>query len=223
MKKTLVITLSLIILAGCESLDKRVVTATGTTIGLKVGQEPGAPVVDTVFGYRRAEFASVPVPHEENDLDSVPNVITELYYSRSADSHLYQRLAVGREAATSDGAKYVFAKNRNGEIDANAAVALNMHSASLDENYSQFIAFIRPDGKTNSANQQALVACFEKHGLRISPSAAELQQFNLQRTADKKPTVSKEEYEFPTIMNVLVSDHFKPIRDLCAKQIDLSS
>jgi len=203
-------------------MDKRIITATGTTIGLSLGQEAGAPIVTTVFGYKRAEFASVPIPNKDNNtLNTVPDVLTELYYSRNNDSHLYQRMAVGYAATSSAGAAIIFAKNSKGEIDGKASMVLSKYSASLDSYYAAYIKFLMPNGITNLNNQKIIAACFEEHGLKVTPTNSELALINAQNIKDKKAEVTVDRQENKNIFNLLVNDHFKTIRALCANQIGL--
>lgn len=107
-----------------------VVTATGTTIGLAVGQAPQGAGVETVLGYKRAEFAYVPTNRKESASDGKgardsANVLMELHYGGTTNSSIYQRLAVGDIAVAQAGATAMFIRNSQGSVDAQATRALN--------------------------------------------------------------------------------------------------
>jgi len=125
-----------VMLAGCSTQGYSVIAATGTTIGVGISQNPTSGVVDATLGYKRAELAFVPTnrnggkkagDHFEGARDSA-NVIMELQYrgifSFSADSGIYQRLAVGDIAVAQPGAAIIFAKGPDGKIDSQALKAL---------------------------------------------------------------------------------------------------
>ncbi|MEM9313086.1 MAG: hypothetical protein AAGA95_00540 [Pseudomonadota bacterium] len=141
MKKTISIALVCTAMAtGCVSNNGiAVLTTTGTTIGLSLGQDASGSGVETVLGYKRAEFAYVPTNRDGGEKagnsgdgarDSA-NVLTELYYGGTKESVIYQRLAVGDIAVARMGAAALFLRDNTGTVDADTAKALQ----SIDNNW----------------------------------------------------------------------------------------
>ena len=122
--RTTIITLTaaLLLLAGCAS-QNTVLVATGTVIGVEIGQNPSTGMYHAKLGYNRGEIAMVPSTNKYT-----PDVITELKYnglfSTGADSGIYQRMAVGTVAVSQPGAMAMFLKDGSGNISSNTAAAL---------------------------------------------------------------------------------------------------
>ncbi|MEJ8569424.1 hypothetical protein [Elongatibacter sediminis] len=120
-----------------------VVTVTGTTLGLSVGQNAQGTGVDTVLGYKRAEYAFVPTnrssgpgqPHHGDGAADSPNVLMELYYGGTANSTIYQRLAIGDKAVEQGGATALFIRDKDGSVDAKTAAAVKAIE-NLDDDFS---------------------------------------------------------------------------------------
>ncbi|MGV0949065.1 MAG: hypothetical protein ACOYB3_00025 [Azonexus sp.] len=110
------------LLAGCAS-QNTVLVATGTVIGVEIGQNPSTGMYHAKMGYNRGELALVPSTNMYT-----PDVITELryngFFSTGADSGIYQRLAVGSIAVSQPGAMAMFLKDSSGNISSNTAAAL---------------------------------------------------------------------------------------------------
>lgn len=136
-----------LMLSGCQSVSHSVIAATGTTIGVEVSQNQATQTPIGVFGYRRAELAYVPTNKVSetknmtregaqqveshsigNGARDSANVIMELkhqgVFDFGSDSGIYQRLAVGDIAVAQPGAQAMFLKNNNGQVDKDAAQAL---------------------------------------------------------------------------------------------------
>lgn len=141
-------------LSGCQSMSNSVIAATGTTIGVEVSQNQATQTPMGVLGYRRAELAYVPTNKvsetktttdagkKESEKHSIgngardsANVVMELkhqgIFDWSSNSGIYQRLAVGNIAVRQPGAQAMFLKNDKGEIDENAAKALQAARAAV--------------------------------------------------------------------------------------------
>lgn len=110
------------ILAGCAT-PNTVLVATGTVVGVEIGQNPSTGLYHAKLGYNRGEVAVVPTSD-----DYTPDVITELRYngifSTGSDSGIYQRMAVGSTAVTQPGAMAMFLKDSGGNMSSNASAAL---------------------------------------------------------------------------------------------------
>lgn len=123
------------LLLGCASENHTVIAATGTTIGVEIGQDPTTGAT-AVLGYKRAEFARVPsnrandksdgsVVQAPKGADETGEVLMELHYTGLNNNNgIYQRLAVGKTAVTQPGASLMFARDSEGKIDPSAASAL---------------------------------------------------------------------------------------------------
>lgn len=139
--------ITFVALSGCQSMSNSVIAATGTTVGVEVSQNQATQTPMGVFGYRRAELAYVPTnkvsemkttieggrkeveSHSTNNgARDAANVIMELkhqgIFDWSSDSGIYQRLAVGDIAVAQPGAQAMFLKNNQGQVDKDAADAL---------------------------------------------------------------------------------------------------
>ncbi|MEM7740078.1 MAG: hypothetical protein AAF225_04695 [Pseudomonadota bacterium] len=145
------------LMVGCETADGYLFANSSTVIGLKLEQSPttNTPVAD--LGYVRSELAVVPtdrgacVEKGTDDLKcpvgmsakNAPNVLMELRYSSilSANSSIYQRLAIGDIAVEQPGAAFMFAKSPRGELSSNnaeaVATALGADQARLTEDRGQ--------------------------------------------------------------------------------------
>lgn len=113
-------------LTACAKQGYSVITATGTTIGLSIGQDLKGTGAESVFGYKRAEFAFVPTNRSgaeeaggfnQGARDSA-NVLMEFQYKRGKgqDGGIYQRLAIGDLAVTQTAAAVLFVRGSDGEV-----------------------------------------------------------------------------------------------------------
>ena len=156
-------------LAGCAS-DHAVIASTATTIGVEISSNPTTGVPTGVLGYRRAEFAFVPTarakagepvdPKAPADPSKVANVLMELNYSGtiSTSGSIYQRLAVGTEAVTGQGAAVMFARDADGNLSPELAAAA-IGSAKLTlRNVDKVLACTVKNGKSDPVALGKIVA-----------------------------------------------------------------
>ena len=156
-------------LAGCAS-DHAVIASTATTIGVEVSSNPTTGAPTGVLGYRRAEFAFVPTNRAKvgepvnsqtpSDVSKVANVLMELNYSGtiSTKGSIYQRLAVGTEAVTGQGAAVMFARDADGGLSPElAAAAVNGAKITL-RNADKVLSCTVKDGKSDPAALGKIVA-----------------------------------------------------------------
>ncbi len=125
---------SLLMLGACGgNKDHYVIAATGTVIGIDVGQNPATQTPEAKIGYHRGELALVPTNRKlegtaAEGAEESTDVLMEIYFGTSlqgsGESVIYQRLAVGRAAVGQPGAGVLFAKTPQGELDEEAAKAL---------------------------------------------------------------------------------------------------
>ena len=133
---------ALVLLAGCESLDGYLLATSSTVIGLKIEQAPTTQTPTADLGYVRTELAVVPTDRGQcvkkgktavecpegayGSATSAPNVLMELRYSSilSAQSTIYQRLAIGDIAVAQPGAAILMAKDKKGDVDKDASKAI---------------------------------------------------------------------------------------------------
>ena len=161
-------------LAGCASSDHAVIASTATTIGVEISSNPTTGAPTGVLGYRRAEFAFVPtnrakagepVDHDNpSDVSKVANVLMELNYSGtiSTQGSIYQRLAVGTEAVTGQGAALMFARDADGGLSPElAAAAVNGAKLTL-RNADKVLACTVKNGKSDPAALGKIVARAEQ-------------------------------------------------------------
>lgn len=139
---TLLITLGGFLAACAPNQNHYIIAASGTVIGVQLGQAPADITPQAKLGYSRGEIAIVPTnrrvcykgPNNQplceagtGDASISPNVLMELYYkgffSRGDGSGIYQRLAVGKIAVSQAGAAVLFAKDSSGKVDENAVLA----------------------------------------------------------------------------------------------------
>ena len=125
--------LGFILGAGCQSSKHRVITVTGTVIGLELAENPATQVPHAKLGYNRAELAYIPTNRPSGDdptgevegAEESVDVLMELKYagifSWGASGGIYQRLAVGKEAVRQPGAAYMFARDVKGNLEPLAA------------------------------------------------------------------------------------------------------
>ena len=124
------------VVGGCANQGYSVIASTATTIGVSLAAQPATGAPDATLGYKRAELAFVPTnrnggadagKNNTGAKDSA-NVLMELRYTgifdRTANSGIYQRLAVGDTAVQQAGASVMFAKGPDGKLDAEGARAL---------------------------------------------------------------------------------------------------
>ena len=160
-------------LAGCAS-DHAVIASTATTIGVEVSSNPTTGMPTGVLGYRRAEFAFVPTNRAKvgepvnsqtpSDVSKVANVLMELNYSGtiSTKGSIYQRLAVGTEAVTGQGAAVMFARDADGGLSPElAAAAVNGAKITL-RNADKVLSCTVKDGKSDPAALGKIVARAEQ-------------------------------------------------------------
>jgi len=121
--KTILAALGLLFCAGCANLHDYVISATGTIIGVKIGENPQTQLYEAQLGYARTEVALVPTNKnatnsvvatgQAGSAEDAPNVIMEVRYGSIfsfTDAGIYQRLAVGDIAVQQPGAAYMFSK-----------------------------------------------------------------------------------------------------------------
>jgi len=122
------------LLGACSQQGYSVIAATATTIGVSAGKDASGTGVETVLGYKRAEFAFVPTNRNGGeDANGSPKggakdsaeVLMEIRYGGTDSSSIYQRLAVGEKAVSQPGAAMLFIRNANGDVDPEAAQALS--------------------------------------------------------------------------------------------------
>lgn len=127
----------LVSLSGCSGHSHYVVAATGTVIGVEVARGADSQTPHAKLGYNRAELALVPTNRRSEDAANGANhaganqsvdVLMELRYGGifdlGASSGIYQRLAVGATAVQQPGAAFMFARDADSEITAEAAQAV---------------------------------------------------------------------------------------------------
>lgn len=131
---TLFICLGVALLAtGCAGNRHAVIAHTGTVLGLQIAENPSTQLYEAKLGFARSEFAYVPSNWKENGpatgrgASDTPDMLMELRYGNllSRDTSLYQRLAVGSVAVAQPGAAFMFAKGRDGLLDAATADAVS--------------------------------------------------------------------------------------------------
>ena len=156
-------------LAGCAS-DHAVIASTATTIGVEISSNPTTGAPTGVLGYRRAEFAFVPTnrakageavdPKNPSDVSRVANVLMELNYSGtiSTTGSIYQRLAVGTEAVTGQGAAVMFARDADGNLSPELAAAAVAGAKVTLRNTDKVVACTVKNGKSDPAALGKIVA-----------------------------------------------------------------
>lgn len=111
-----------LLLPGCAT-NHSVIAITGTVIGVEIAQNQTTGSPSAKLGYNRAEFVVVPVTN-----NFVPDVLSELSYNSifsTANSSIYQRLAVGSTAVSQAGAAVMFARDPSGTLSPQAANAVS--------------------------------------------------------------------------------------------------
>lgn len=174
-----------LLLSACTTKEHYVVASTGTVIGVEVSQNPANQTPQAKLGYNRAELAIVPsdrptcvVKEDSSEVvcgkttgsaKAVADVLMELRYGGifdlGASSGIYQRLAVGTEAVKQPGATLLFAKGADGNIDEDAAAAVEAAHLRADEIIAERTAAIdrimahvvRPDGTVDAGRLRALL------------------------------------------------------------------
>jgi len=187
-----------VLLTGCSTQGYSVIATTATTIGVGLGQQPANGTLDATLGYKRAEFALVPTNRnagenagdfKEGAADSA-EVIMELRYSgifdTSEKSGIYQRLAIGKEAVTSEGAAIMFAKAPDGTVSAEAAKAVAsvpevssaglLAKAKLADSYTKLKSDAAQKKLFDDAAVDAKYADFRSFLLESSTSDAKLNE-----------------------------------------------
>ena len=129
----------MVAMCGCAQ-RQMIIASTATNIGVEISENPAKASPQAKLGYQRAELALVPTNRSgESDTsggaDQCANVLMELKYSGifsfGADSCLYQRLAVGKDAVTQRGAAFMFARDASGNLSDKAASAIEKSFASI--------------------------------------------------------------------------------------------
>ena|SRR5215510_13983493 len=125
-----------LLLQGCAQQGYSVLALTTTIIGVEVSQNPANQTPQAKLGYNRGELAFVPTNRNAGEIAGntqagardTANVLMELRYGGIFDlgpsSGIYQRLAVGDIAVHEPGAAAMFIKNADGNVDPQAAAAL---------------------------------------------------------------------------------------------------
>lgn len=123
----------LLLSAGCQTNNDRVVVATSTTLGIAVAQNPATQLYEAKLGYERVELAFLPsnknsttnAPIIGNGAKDTPDVIMELSLRNIfAGGGVYQRLAIGSTAVAQPGAAFMFAKDQNGQLSTNITAVI---------------------------------------------------------------------------------------------------
>jgi hypothetical protein len=118
---------AVVLLSGCAT-HNTVLVATGTVIGVEIGQNQTTGLYTAKLGYDRGEFAIIPSTNRYT-----PDVLVELHYkgifSTGPDSGIYQRLAVGSVAVSQPGAMAMFLKDPAGNISSNTVSAIRSLSS----------------------------------------------------------------------------------------------
>lgn len=144
---------AIVLLTGCAS-QNTVLVATGTVIGVEIGQNPSTGMYHAKLGYSRGELAMVPSTNKYT-----PDVITELKYngifSQGADSGIYQRMAVGSTAVAQPGAMAMFLKDGSGNISTNAVSALQSLAAIPTVNPAATISLVKIASAYKAATDKA--------------------------------------------------------------------
>ncbi len=193
--------LPLMLLHGCATSGGSVVAATATTIGVELSQSQATQTPTAVLGYKRAELAYVPtnrgyarkttttedsdgkpittgdegLPSSGSGARDTANVLMELKYSGifdwSSKSGIYQRLAVGDIAVAQTGAAVMFAKDDNGNVDANAAqyIALAQQRITIENSrIGKIIPYVTDGyGAIDNSKIQGLVDAAQKTSPKI--------------------------------------------------------
>lgn len=125
-----------LMLSGCSSNKENVLAITSTVIGVQIHQKDADKTPEMKVGYARAEFAYVPTDKRSDTNSSngsaanSAEVLMEINASGNVglgvayQGGVYQRLAVGKTAVSQPGAALMMAKDQNGNIGTNAAVAV---------------------------------------------------------------------------------------------------
>ena len=124
-----ILCLSLLVLAGCRTPPDSVITATATTLGVEVAQNPATQLYHAKMGYARAEMAYVPTDRgQPNTVDGAKNsvdVILELKLNNIfTGGGVYQRLAIGSTACSQAGAALMFSRDADGKASASTSEVL---------------------------------------------------------------------------------------------------
>lgn len=162
--------------AGCAGHKHAVIAHTGTILGLQIAENPSTQLYEVKFGYARSEFAYVPSNRAatEDDVNSgngasdTPEMLMELRYGNilSRDATLYQRLAVGKAAVSQPGAAFMFAKGKDGTLDAATADAVSRAFQDVPASNAESAKAKTPLGKRFQAatDKAPFEAAAKKHG-----------------------------------------------------------
>ncbi len=166
------------LVSSCQTAPDAIVTVTGTVIGIEGSQSPASSSPSATIGYKRAEYAYVPIrirncaPEETNctvTTFETPNVLTELYFKSLLQTQLYQRLAIGETAVGQGGAAIIFARGPDGKVDENAVEVLEATTADpataygCEESCEKLTAFWEADATTNG---DLIRQCMSDNGLQ---------------------------------------------------------
>ncbi len=123
-------------LTGCMDVRHEVLAVSETNIGVDISQSPSTQTPHAKLGYQRVEVAIVPTNRSAGveagvapgGAASNADVLMELRYSgifsQGANSGIYQRLAVGKDAVEQPGATALFIRNASGDMSPEAAAAI---------------------------------------------------------------------------------------------------
>lgn len=164
-------TAALAFASACQPRDHYVIAATGTVIGVDLSINPATQTPQGKLGYHRGELAIVPTNRgscvvardggqinchngQGSGAKDSAEVLMELHYNDifSSKSSIYQRLAVGTNAVTSQGAAHLFSRDVDGR-----AGSLVVSRAASDANSARIRAFIRPGGKRDAAAEKKVL------------------------------------------------------------------
>lgn len=141
MNQKLIYSLALLTLfsaTGCKRTNS-VLASTGTIIGVDISQNPQTQFYEAKLGYNRGELAFVPTNRRDdgeegsdemqgNGAKDTTDVLMELKYGKIfsiSNGGIYQRLAVGSTAVKQPGAAFMFARDEQGDLDADTAESVS--------------------------------------------------------------------------------------------------
>lgn len=172
-------------LLGCATNRHAVIATTQTIIGVELGKDATTQAPTGKVGYNRSEFAYVPTNRNsiESAKDShgggatdIPDVLMELRYDGilSANSGIYQRLAVGPNAVKQAGAALMFAKDQDGALTTETVREVNKTIETLarikepsTESVKSFAPIARIHSKYLKENNSVYLNYFEQAAQKI--------------------------------------------------------
>jgi hypothetical protein len=141
-----------LLLPGCAASKDNVLATTATVVGVQIHQKDTDKTPEVKIGYARTEFAFVPTDKESasarrkrgagtpqtgsaansSEVLMEINAQGNIALGAAYQGGIYQRLAVGPTAVAQPGAAIMMAKDKNGNLDANAATAIKNASRTVD-------------------------------------------------------------------------------------------